>query len=260
MRSDLIVESDLGDIVSMSLKKALDANKVDKDTVEKVENAVAAIDKAGDLGVYEKIAGSSAGDKMLSNLGVFGSGAAKTALGIFGAYSVVNGIFMAAPSMISATIDSLNSIQGNLLNFYKQKNLMQIRDNKPQKPIELEEYGNAKGAASIVSKNFGIDISGRDEVITVIAASMLMKDGPNLYEEIEKAGHKKYGMKGTSTNPNFDSILAPSFIKAIGSRAKELRKTGNISVALKNKVKEAAKSGDYDMLEKIGDAVGSTFV
>ena len=137
---------------------------------------------------------------------------------------------------------------------------MALRDDEAQKPIELEEYGNSKGVSSIISKNFGINIDGRDEVITVIAASLLMKDGPNLYEEIEKLGHKKYGMKGTSTNPNYDSILAPSFVKAIGRKAKELKKAGNIRSALRRKVAEAAKAGDVDALKSITTAVANVFV
>ena len=260
LTDDLIVETTLGEFVNTALKKALEANKVDKDTANKVQKVVTALDQIGDAGVYEKIANSAAGRKALSNAGIFASGAAKSALGVFGAFTVVNGVFMAAPKMISATIDSLNSIKGNLLNFYKQKNLMELRDNKPQKPIELEEYGNSKGATSIISKNFGINIGGRDEVITVIAASLLMKDGPNLYQEIEKLGHKKYGMKGTSTNPNYDSILAPSFVKAIGKKAKELKKAGNIRNALRKKVAEAAKSGDVDSLEGITTALANVFV
>jgi len=258
IETNLLIETNVGEFVKAGLEQALKSNKISKETIDNIIGGIAAIDSLGEHALYKAIGSNSKGKRLVIKLGVAATPAAATALGIFGAFTFIGGVFYALPKMISATIDSLNTIPGSILNFYKTKNGSQILHDEEQKPITWSEFGNASGVAAKVASNFGINRMSKNQLATILAASRLMKDTPDIMKKIEKMGQEKFGTRswyesGEKNKEGYTRIFDASFYKAIGKRTRELKKAGSLKAQIYKKVKRAIKTEDLSTLKTFGE-------
>jgi len=241
-------------LLSKAIQKLGEAGDLDEATVLAAKKAVGYVYDRGSKVISEKLTNSKKATKLLVRHG-FISGAVASAIGMFGAYSVVSGVFAVLPAMIKRTIDRLSTVDGSFLNFYRLKNIQQIGTDKPQEPITWDEYGDSTGAYAGVVDNFGVKIRTKEQIATILAASKLSKNPEDdIMDKIEKIGLAEYG-----DDEGYERIFDQSWRDEIRKRTDALREQSpdDLPTDILKELVAALKSKDKRKIKAFVDIVSA---